>query len=94
MRRLLVVCVWAAIAFAVIAGVQGKSSQAATATNNLKITAAPPSGCPLGSGFTFCNALVGGTTSQTIFTVTNASSATVTNVTFSLAALAGQSAKF
>ena len=64
------------------------------ATSNLKLTAAPPPGCPLGSGFTFCNALVGGSTSQTIFTVTNASSATVTNVTFSLAALAGQSASF
>jgi hypothetical protein len=93
-RRLLVVCVWAAIAFAVIAAVQGKSSEAATATSNLKLTAAPPAGCPLGNGYTFCNALVGGTTSQSVFTVTNASSATVTNVTFSLAALAGQSASF
>jgi hypothetical protein len=93
-RRLLVVCVWAAIAFAVIAGVQGKSSEAAAATSNLKVTAAPPAGCPLGAGFTFCNALVGGTTSQSVFTVTNASSATVTNVTFSLAALPGQTATF
>ncbi len=94
MRRLLVVCVWAAIAFAVIAGVQGKSSQAATATSNLKITAAPPPGCPLGSAFTFCNELVGGYTYQSVFTVTNASSATVTNITFNLAALPGQTASF
>jgi hypothetical protein len=92
-RRLLVVCVWAAIAFAVIAGVLGNSVSAATATSNLKLTAAAAAGCPLGNGFTFCNALVGGTTSQSIFTVTNGS-ATVTNVTFGLAALAGQSASF
>jgi hypothetical protein len=93
-RRLLVVCVLAAIAFAVIAGVQRKSSEAATATSNLRLTPPPPAGCPLGSAYTFCNALVGGTTSQSIFTVTNASSSAVTNVTFSFAAVTGQSAGF
>ena len=94
MRRLLVVCVWAAIAFAVIAGAQGKSAEAAATTNNLKLTAAPAPGCPLGSAYTFCNALVGGATSQSVFTVTNTSSAAVTSVTFALAAVTGQSASF
>ena len=98
MRRLLVVCVWAAIAFAVIAGVQGNSAKAATATSNLKVTAVPPPGCPLGSAFTFCNELApGGTTSISIsypFTVSNTSAATVTNIGFSLAAVPGQSGNF
>ena len=92
MRRLLFVGVWAAMAFAALAGFSAKSAHAAT--SNLRITAAPPPGCPLGNGFTFCNALVGGTTSQSVFTVTNTSSAAVTNVTFNLAAVSGQSAKF
>jgi hypothetical protein len=98
-RRLLVICALAAMAFAVMGVVQGEFSEAAAATNNLTLTAPPPSGCPLGSSYTVCNALAPGTNSQAIlvaqlFTVTNTSAAAVTNIAITFAAVPGQSASF
>jgi hypothetical protein len=93
-RRLLVICALAGMAFAVVAFLQSKSSQAATATNNLKLAAPAPAGCPLGSSYSFCNAIVGQSSAQSVFAVTNISSAAVTNVAASFAAVTGQTANF
>jgi hypothetical protein len=93
-RRLLVICALAVMVFAVIAVVQRKSSQAATGTSNLKLAAPLAAGCPLGASYTFCNAIVGQASAQSVFTVTNTSSAAVTNVAASFAAVTGQTANF
>lgn len=94
MRRLLVICALAVMVFAAIAVVHQRSSKAATATNNLKLAAPAPSGCPLGASYTFCDTIVGQSSTQSVFTVTNISSAAVTNVAASFAAVTGQTANF
>ena len=98
MRRLLVICALVAMMFAVIAVAPRETAEAAGPTNNLKLTPPPPSGCPLGSSYTFCNELTPGGpvgfATLTFFTVTNTSAAAVTNIAFSFSAVTGQTADF
>ncbi len=99
MRRLLLVGVVTVMIYATLAVIQkapaGTVAAAGATGANLRLTAPSGSGgCPLAPFFSFCNAMVGGTTPAKAFTLTNTSANAVTSVSVSLAGRPGAHLEF
>ena len=91
MRRLLVICALGAVILAAFAIGSNSNSVMAGSTGGLTLRAATPaSGCSLGSMFSFCSQLTGGSSQPAQFTLT--ASSAETGLAIKLAAVAGSPA--